>query len=114
MSTIVTSFITISCDNKDCQHTVTFPQTQEGEQEALRDNPWMNSLRMVQLVGQENKKFIYCCDECEIKATATGVHNKAVIVTPNAPNAVQLAAQAAARAQQATQQIKAGGPVTLE
>lgn len=111
MSTIITSFVTMSCDNPECGKTVTFPQTQEGEQQAFQDNVWLNSLRFVQTVDQ--RKLTYCSDECEAKGIANGVHNKKVIVAPQAPNAVQLAAEAAARAQQATQALKQGGPVTL-
>ena len=111
MSTVISSFVTLSCDGPECTKTTTFPQTEQGEQEAVQSNPWMNSVRFTQTPDQ--RKFTYCSDECEIKATATGVHNKKILVAPQGPNAVELAAQAALRAQQATQALKAGGPVTL-
>ena len=111
LSEVISSFATVTCDNSECGKTVTFPQTQEGLQEAFQSNPWMNSIRNVMSIDQ--RKFIYCSDECEAKGLATGVHNKKVIITPTGPNAAQLAAEAALRAQQATQALKSGGPVTL-
>lgn len=111
MSTVISSFVTLSCDNPECNKTATFPQTPEGEQEAFQSNTWMNSLRFIQTADQ--RKLTYCSDECEAKAVGLGLHNKKVIVQPTAPNSVDLAAQATARAAQVTQQLKAGGPVTL-
>lgn len=111
MSTVISSFVTVSCDGLECGKTITFPQTEQGEQEAFQSSPWMNSLRTIQTV--DNRKFVYCSDECEAKAVGLGTHNKKVLVAPQGPNAVDLAAQAAARAAQATQALKAGGPVTL-
>jgi hypothetical protein len=110
LSTVISSFVTVSCDG-DCGKTITFPQTEQGEQEAMQNNPWMTSLRFVHTPDQ--RKFTYCSDECEAKAVGKGVHNKKVLVAPQGPNAIELAAQAAARAAQATEQLKAGGPVTL-
>lgn len=112
MSTVLQTFVTVTCDNPMCDKTVTFPQTQEGEQEVLQSHPWMNSLRFVQL--PDNRKFTYCSDECEAKGVASGTHNKQLIVRPQGPNSAELAAQAALRAQQATAALKSGGPVTLE
>jgi hypothetical protein len=109
--TISNTFVTITCDGPNCVKTITFPQTTEGEQEAVQANPWLTSVRFVQTPDQ--RKFIYCGDECEIKAAGAGSHNKKVLVAPQGPNSVDLAAQAAARAAQATQALKAGGPVTL-
>lgn len=112
MSTINSSFVTISCDGPDCKNTATFPQTEEGERKAFAENVWMNGLRFVNTLDQ--RKFVYCSDECTAKALAQGVFNKQVIVTPQAPNSVDLAAQAAERARQATDALKSGqGKVTL-
>lgn len=111
MPEIVVSYNTVTCDGPTCDKSVTFIQTQEGVAAAFQDNPWMNSIRSIQAVDQ--RKFVYCSDECEIKGTATGAHNKKVIVTPTGPNDTALAAQAAERARQATEAIKAGGKVTL-
>jgi len=61
----------------------------------------------------DKRQYVYCGDECEVKATGAGKHNPRVVVQAIAPNAVNLAAQAAAQAAQATQALKAGGPVTL-
>jgi hypothetical protein len=111
MATVISSFVTLSCDGPDCEKTVTFPQTPEGENDARQSNPWINALRFVQTPDQ--RKFTYCSDECEIRSTGQGHHNPKTIVAAQGPNAVDLAAQAALRAQQATQALKAGGPVTL-
>lgn len=112
MTTVVSSFVTISCDAPECTNTATFPQTEQDEKAAFVANPWMNSLRFVNTVDQ--RKFIYCSDECEAKGVGQGVHNKNVIVTPQAPNEVGLAAQAAERARQATEALKSGqGKVVL-
>lgn len=112
MSEVVSSYVTVSCDGPECDKTVTFLQTQEDAKKAFADNTWMNSIRSIQTV--DGQKFVYCSDECEIKAAGQGVHNKKQIVVPQAPNAIDLAAQAAARAQQATQALKTGeGKVTL-
>jgi hypothetical protein len=112
LSTITSSFVTISCDAPECPKTVTFPQSEEGEKTAFAENVWMNSLRFVNSVDQ--RKFIYCSDECEAKGLGLGHHNKQVIVPAVAPNSVDLAAQAAERARQATEAIKSGhGKVVL-
>jgi hypothetical protein len=110
VSTVISSFATISCDG-ECGKTITFPQTKEGEQEALQSTPWLNAIRFVNT--PDGRKFVYCNDECEIKAAGAGNHNQKVVVQATAPNSVDLAAQAAARAAQATQALKVGGPVTL-
>lgn len=118
MSTLITQFATINCDGPECQNTITYEQTKEGEQEAFQKATWLNSLRIVSVPGPENqgrgRVYSYCSDECEIKATGAGGHNKKVIVIPHGPNATDLAAQAAARAQATTQALKSGdGKVTL-
>jgi hypothetical protein len=113
MSTINSTFVTISCDAPECLHTTTFPQTEEGEKTAFSENVWMNSLRFIQTLDQ--RKFVYCSDECAIKATATGVHNKPLIVQAKAENEVALAAQAAERGRKATEALKSGnGKVVLQ
>jgi hypothetical protein len=113
LSTIINSFITITCDGP-CLKTITFPQTQEGEQEALQANPWLNTLRFVQT--SDNRKFSYCSDECEAKGLGTGQHNKLEpkkIVQAGGQQAVEMAAQAAARSRQATEALRQGSPVEL-
>jgi hypothetical protein len=112
LTTVITSFVTMACDGPECPNTATFPQTEEGEKQAFKDNIWLNSIRFIQTVDQ--RKLTYCSDECEIKATGQGVHNKKVIEAPVGPNAAQLAAEAAMRAQKATEALKSGqGKVTL-
>lgn len=113
MSTVNTTFVTISCDSEGCANTATFPGNEEGEKQAFADNQWMNSLRFVNTVDQ--RKYVYCSDTCEAKALATGVHNKRVIVPAAGPNDAALAAQAAHRAAVATEALKSGkGKVVLE
>ena len=112
MSVVQTSFVTISCDGPECNKTVTFPATEQGQAEALADNPWLNTQRALQTSDRRN--FTYCSDVCEAKAIETGVHNKLEkrIVEANA-TAMNLAARAAQQAQQATQALKQGAGVTI-
>lgn len=105
------TFITISCDGDGCEKAATFVQTAEGEKQALEAHPWLYAARAIQTT--DGRKFTYCSDECEIKAAGAGVHNKPIIVTPQGPNDVALAAQAAEAAAKATAALKAGGKVTL-
>lgn len=112
MSTVLSSFVTITCDADGCDKSATFPQTPEGEKEAMQEHVWINSLRFVQT--PDGRKFTYCSDECEIKSSAAGVHNKQVIVPAKAENEVAMAAQAAERARKATEALKSGqGKVVL-
>lgn len=118
MSTIVTQFVTITCDGPECPNTSTFAQTKEGEAAAIQANPWLTNIRFVQSPPdqqhQEGTRFVYCSDQCEIKAAGAGNHNKKQIVVPTGPNAVELQAQAAARAHAATAALKSGeGKVVL-
>jgi hypothetical protein len=110
LGTIVTSFVTISCDTPSCDKTITFPQTEQGEKETIAANPWMNSIRFANTL--DGRKFTYCSDECEAKAVGFGQHNKKVIVPPTGANTVDLAAQAQEAARKATEELKKG-PVTL-
>ena len=113
MSTIINSFVTVTCDGDGCPKTITFPQTQEGEQEAIQNNPWLSSLRFVQTT--DGRKYSYCSDECEAKGLGTGKHNKLEkrIVSVGGPNAIEMAAQAAARAQKANEALHQGSGVEL-
>ncbi len=111
MGEITTQFVTISCDGPECGKTVTFSSDQESIKQVFQENAWMNSIRTIVTIDQ--RKFVYCSDECEAKSVGTGAHNKKVIVEATGPNASALAAQAAARASQATAALKAGSPVSL-
>ena len=111
MGEITTQFVTVSCDGPACDKTVTFSQDQESVKQTFQENAWMNSIRTIITIDQ--RKFVYCSDECEAKSVGIGLHNKKVIVEATGPNAATLASQAAARAAQATTALKAGGPVTL-
>lgn len=106
MSIVIQSFVTVTCDTIGCNKAATFPQTPEGEQEALQAIPWITTLRFVQTADQ--KKFVYCSDECEAKAAGLGLHNKTVLVAAQGPNSIELAAQAAERAKKATELLKQG------
>lgn len=106
------TYVTVSCDAEGCDKIVTFPNdSKEAGMKVVQDNPWMNSLRTVQTI--DGRKFVYCSDTCTAVALGAGVFNKPLIEIPTTPNAAKLAAEAEARARQATQQLKTGGPVTL-
>lgn len=114
MSTVQSTFITISCDGPNCDKSVTFPATEEGQQEALEGSPWLKTLRGV---GTPDKRQLsYCSDTCEAEGVATGAHNKVekkrIIQTGNQAD-VNLAAQAAAQAREANKALRDGSPVTL-
>ena len=112
MATVISSFVSINCDNEGCGKNATFPQTPEGEKEAVQEHPWISSVRFIQT--PDGRKFIYCSDECEITATGAGVHNKPIIIAAGADKDVNLAAQAAQRAREATAALKSGqGKVVL-
>ena len=108
MSTIVTSYVTISCDAEGCGKTATFNQTQEAENEAIKDNPWLNTVRFVQTM--DKRKVQYCSDACEVLATGQGLHNplEPKKIVPGNQRDVNLAAQAAETAAKAQAAMKAG------
>ena len=115
MSQLQFVFVTISCDGPGCDKTVTFPANEQGQAEALEDNPWLNTLRGV---GTPDKRQLaYCSDECEAKGIAAGLHNKPErkrIIAPTAGKAeVDLAAKAAQQAREANEALHKGTPVTL-
>jgi hypothetical protein len=114
LSTIQTTFVTINCDSPGCGKTVTFPATEQGQAEALQETAWLHALRSIIL--PDGRKPSYCSDECEIKAVATGVHNKLEpkkIISAGGDAGVGLAAKAAAQAAATTQALKQGSGVTL-
>jgi hypothetical protein len=111
MGELIQSFVTLSCDGPGCDKTVTFLQTQEEAQKAFQENVWLNSARTVLTIDQ--RKLTFCSDSCEAKSVATGVHNKQVLEVPKGNNAVELAAQAAARAKQGVDAIRKGAPITI-
>lgn len=115
MTAILSSFVTMSCDAEACGKTVTFPQTQEGLLEAIKDNPWLNSTRAVQTL-LDKREFNYCSDECEAKGVGSGAHNKqeAKKIIPGVnPQQVELLAKAQERARQAGQALKTGQGVSV-
>lgn len=113
MSTVISSFVSLSCDAPDCDKNVTFPQTEQAQAEALLEHPWLNSLRFVNT--PDGRKFNYCSDECEAKAIGLGTHNKLEkrIITESNPASVNLAAKAAEQARIAEAKIRAGQSVTV-
>ena len=111
MGELVQSFVTLTCDGPECDKTVTFLQTQEAAQKAFQDNVWLNSARTILTIDQ--RKLTYCSDTCEAKGLALGIHNKQVLEVPKGSNAVELAAQAAARARQGGEALKKGAPITI-
>lgn len=113
MSTVQSVFITIACDGPGCDKSVTFPGTDQGQLEALRDHPWLNALRIVQTA--DKRQLGYCSDECEAKGVGAGSHNKIEkrIITGSNQQQVDLAARAAEQARAATAALKQGSGVTL-
>lgn len=113
MSTVISSFVTITCDAQ-CGKSVTFAQNEQAQNEAVKDNPWLQAIRFVNL--PDNRKFGYCSDECEIKGIGTGAHNpvqpKPVIHT-GSDQAIALAAQAQENARKAEAALKAGQGITV-
>lgn len=104
-------FVTIECDAPECSNNVTFPADKEGEVKATIDNPWIHTMRTV--ATQDKRQLTYCSDECEIRGAATGAHNKIEPRRVSGNTNVNLAAQAAHRAQLATAALKAGAQVSL-
>lgn len=98
---------TIKCDNKECEHTITFdPQNQE----QITNLPtWLRTFRTI--VNGQNAKFGYCSDVCEVKGVTTGDHN-----VPEPPKIQQATSQAdvkqaakeAEAATEATAALKSG------
>lgn len=123
MSIVNTVYATISCEGPECGKSVTFLTSEEQQELAKPENAWVaKTARVVTNLAaapgqQKPQPRLYCSDECEIKATATGVHNvpepKRIIAEPASAAQVAQAAAAAQRAQAATEALRAGGPVTL-
>lgn len=114
MSVVNSTFVTISCDAVNCGKTVTFAQTQADEAAAIEANPWLSTVRFIQTL--DKRALSYCSDQCEVLATGQGLHNKLEpkkIVTVGNQAQVDLAAQAATRAAQATAALKQGSGVQL-
>jgi hypothetical protein len=106
---------------------VTFLATEEQETLAKPENAWVTTTaRIVQNLvtpkgshpQQKPQARLYCSDECTLAAIKLGLLNvpepkRIVPLAGASADAVQAAAQAAERARQATEALKAGGPVTL-
>jgi hypothetical protein len=108
LTTVVSSFITITCDGT-CGKSVTFAQNEPAQQEAVKDNPWLGTIRFVNM--PDNRKFGYCSDECELAGITAGSHNpvqpKPQIVT-GTDASVALAARAAEQARLAQEALRKG------
>jgi hypothetical protein len=119
MSRSISSFVTISCDAPGCEKNATFPQTQQGEQEAIAVNPWIGTVRFVVVPGptaESQRNLTYCSDECEVLGTSGGSHNQGPTRVQLAANQAQieLAAKAAQLHKQNTAALKTGnGSVVL-
>jgi hypothetical protein len=113
MTAVVTTYQSINCDG--CEKTLTFEKN-EGPQ-ASQDHPWINHMILVQT--PDGRQFSYCSTLHAIEHGGTGVWNRPEekkVITMGSTEAVNLAAKAAAKAKQFTDQIKAGQPaqVTIE
>lgn len=110
---VESKFVTFSCDAPECGKAITFAATPEDHKVAVVENPWLTSMRYIKTAS--GKDLSYCSDECEIKAVATGAHNpvepKRIIDTANQAQ-INLAAEAAKRAANATAALKTGAPVS--
>ena len=125
MSIINTVYATVTCEGPECQKTVTYLAADEQVELSKPENAWVlktarTVVNLVPAPGQQKPiPHLYCSDECEVKATATGVHNvpepKRIVSEPASAAQVAAAAAAAQRAQAATEALKSGsgGPVTL-
>lgn len=115
MPVVNSVFVTIGCDALGCTRSATWAQTKEDEEAAFQLNPWLNTVRFISTLDKRN--LSYCSDECEIKGSGTGVHNKLEPkkIVPGVNQAqVDLAARAAQQAATATAALKQGTGVTLE
>jgi hypothetical protein len=118
-----TVYATVSCEGPECKKTVTYLASEEQQELSKPENVWVTkTARIVSNLApapgqQKPQQRLYCSDECEVKATATGVHNvpepKRIVSEPASAAQVAAAAAAAQRAQAATEALRAGGPVTL-
>ncbi len=109
MAVTQTVFRTISCNADGCDKTVTFEASKEKDVLQLPENVWVKSFRTIQTI--DNRVFGYCSDACEITGATSGVHNiqeKRIISDAGNPAQVQMAAQAAKAAEEATKQLRAG------
>lgn len=111
MATVQTTVISITCDGTGCDKNITFLATQEAQQTALRENPWLENLRTIQ--SASGQKYTYCSDTCEADGIAKQKHSKPSII--QAGNTAQVAAAAKAQelAKQATQAAKQGSGIEL-
>jgi hypothetical protein len=107
---------TITCNGPNCTKTVTFDV--KDHERITADNPWLIATR--QVGTSFGASLIYCSDTCEMEATASGAHNpptpKAVVDISEAggQNAIRLAAEAAKKAEEATNRLKQGKPIQIK
>ena len=100
-------FRTISCNGAGCEKTITYPMNEA--KEAVEQNPWLKTVRLVQVEGKP--PFVYCSDSCEVSGVTTGQHNPAEIrptIVQGSSASIKAAAMAAESAQRATRELKAG------
>ncbi len=113
MSTLSVSFVTITCDG-GCGNTATFASTQEEEKQAVKDHPWMNTVRVLQT--RDKRQYQYCSDKCEIEAANAGTHNpleeKKIATTVNQSH-IDFAARAAHMAAEANKAMKTGAGIQV-
>lgn len=114
MSIVDIAIRTITCNGPNCTRTVTFEQSQA--EQIVRDNPWLNSIRVIQVTGSK-RNLSYCSDTCEVDGITSGAHNpveeKPALITSANEASIRQAAQLAAQAEAATKAIKAGSGISL-
>ena len=107
-------FRTITCNNEKCGKTITYEHDDRRPEleKAIFDAPenvWLKGVRQVTTL--DNRMFAYCSDVCEVTGVGSGEHNipepKKMIESATAAQ-VQMAANAAKQAEEATKALKSG------
>jgi len=117
MGIVNTQFQTVKCDGPNCDKTATYEANQPDHDRAVKENPWLATVRGVTGAGPDGqgqpRQFVYCSDTCCVEAISTGIHNpptKKVIDIATGSAALKQAAEQAARQAATNRAIREGGP----
>ena len=100
-------YMVFVCDGPGCEKHANYDATPAGEQEAIKDNPWLENVRYVVTRGQ--KRLAYCGDICEVNAIGANKHVDGPEIQAQANQAqIQALATASQRSQQVTAALKSG------
>ena len=114
MSIVDSQVRTVTCNT--CGQTATF---EVKDQKAIEESPWLKNVRIIQ-TSSSGRNFAYCSDQCEIGGITANNHNipeeKKIVDVPEGQStaAIQIAANAAKQAENATRAIKDGKPAKLQ